>query len=178
MSYSYHELNAELNLYDENGNVQFSKDKEAAKAYFLDNINQNTVFFHSLEEKLEYLVENDYYDKAVLDMYSPEFVKDLFVDVYSNEFRFESFLGAYKFYTQYALKTFDGERYLERFEDRVVMNALMLAQGDTVQAARLADEIISGRFQPATPTFLNAGKKQRGEFVSCFLLRIEDNIHY
>ena len=176
MSYSYHELNAELNLYDENGNVQFSKDKEAAKAYFLDNINQNTVFFHSLEEKLEYLVENDYYDKAVLDMYSPEFVKDLFVDVYSNEFRFESFLGAYKFYTQYALKTFDGERYLERFEDRVVMNALMLAQGDTVQAARLADEIISGRFQPATPTFLNAGKKQRGEFVSCFLLRIEDNM--
>jgi len=30
--------------------------------------------------------------------------------------------------------------------------------------------------QPATPTFLNAGKKQRGELVSCFLLRIEDNM--
>jgi ribonucleoside-diphosphate reductase alpha chain len=38
------------------------------------------------------------------------------------------------------------------------------------------DEIIAGRFQPATPTFLNAGKKQRGELVSCFLLRIEDNM--
>ena len=35
---------------------------------------------------------------------------------------------------------------------------------------------LRGRFQPATPTFLNAGKKQRGEPVSCFLLRIEDNM--
>jgi ribonucleoside-diphosphate reductase alpha chain len=56
------------------------------------------------------------------------------------------------------------------------MNALMLARGDKKLAQDLVDEIISGRFQPATPTFLNAGKKQRGEFVSCFLLRIEDNM--
>ena len=33
-----------------------------------------------------------------------------------------------------------------------------------------------GRFQPATPTFLNTAKAQRGELVSCFLLRIEDNM--
>ena len=38
------------------------------------------------------------------------------------------------------------------------------------------EEILSGRFQPATPTFLNCGKAQRGELVSCFLLRIEDNM--
>jgi ribonucleoside-diphosphate reductase alpha chain len=56
------------------------------------------------------------------------------------------------------------------------MNALVLAQGDRKQVLSLIDEIITGRFQPATPTFLNAGKKQRGEFVSCFLLRIEDNM--
>jgi ribonucleoside-diphosphate reductase alpha chain len=56
------------------------------------------------------------------------------------------------------------------------MNALMLAKGDRKLSVSLVDEIISGRFQPATPTFLNAGKKQRGEFVSCFLLRIEDNM--
>ena len=36
--------------------------------------------------------------------------------------------------------------------------------------------MLSGRFQPATPTFLNCGKQQRGELVSCFLLRIEDNM--
>ena len=175
-NYSYHELNAMLNLYGPNGEIQFDKDKEAAKAYFLDHVNQNTVFFHSLEEKIDYLVENEYYDKAVLDMYDFDFIKDRFKQAYAVKFRFPTFLGAYKFYTSYALKTFDGSRYLERFEDRVVMNALMLARGDKKLATSLVDEIISGRFQPATPTFLNSGKLQRGEFVSCFLLRIEDNM--
>jgi ribonucleoside-diphosphate reductase alpha chain len=173
---TYHELNAQLNLWDADGKIQFGKDKEATKAYFLENINQNTVFFHSLEEKLGYLVENEYYDPELLAMYTPEFIKSLFKSAYDYGFRFESFLGAYKFYTQYAMKTFDGERYLERFEDRVVMTSLMLGQGDKKLATQVHDEIISGRFQPATPTFLNAGKAQRGEFVSCFLLRIEDNM--
>ncbi len=175
-NYSYHELNAMLNLWGENKTIQFDKDKEAARRYFLDHVNQNTVFFHSIEEKLHYLVENEYYEKEVLDQYSEEFVKDLFKQAYAHRFRFPTFVGAYKFYTSYALKTFDGSRYLERFEDRVVMNALMLAKGNEEFAKDLVDEIISGRFQPATPTFLNCGKKQRGEFVSCFLLRIEDNM--
>ena len=165
-----------LNLWDEDGKIQFQKDKEAARAYFLEHVNQNTVFFHTLEEKLEYLIEHEYYDPEVLNQYPDNFIKQIFQQAYAYKFRFESFLGAYKFYTSYALKTFDGERYLERFEDRVVMNALMLAEGDQNTAESLVDEIISGRFQPATPTFLNAGKKQRGEFVSCFLLRIEDNM--
>jgi len=174
--YSYHELNAMLNLYGPDGKIQFEKDKEAAKTYFLDHVNQNTVFFHSIEEKLHYLVSNEYYDEAVLKQYSDEFIKALFKQTYEYKFRFPTFVGAYKFYTSYALKTFDGERYLERFEDRVVMNALMLARGNEQIAKDTVDEIISGRFQPATPTFLNAGKQQRGEFVSCFLLRVEDNM--
>jgi ribonucleoside-diphosphate reductase alpha chain len=165
-----------LNLYDADNKIQFEKDKEAAKAYFLDHVNLNTVFFHSIEEKLHYLVSNEYYDEAVLKQYSDEFIKDIFKQTYSYKFRFPTFVGAYKFYTSYALKTFDGERYLERFEDRVVMNALMLARGNEQIARDTVKEIISGRFQPATPTFLNAGKKQRGEFVSCFLLRVEDNM--
>jgi ribonucleoside-diphosphate reductase alpha chain len=175
-NYSYHELNAMLNLYGEDGKIQFEKDREAAKAYFLDHVNQNTVFFHSLEEKLDYLVENEYYEKEVLAKYKFDFVKSLFKQAYGYKFRFPTFVGAYKFYTSYALKTFDGSRYLERFEDRVCMNALMLASGDEKFAESLVEEIVSGRFQPATPTFLNAGKRQRGEFVSCFLLRIEDNM--
>ena len=175
-NYSYHELNAMLNLYDENGQIQFHKDKEAAKAYFLDHVNQNTVFFHSLQEKLDYLVEHEYYDKHVLDLYDFPFIKSAFQHAYAQKFRFPTFLGAYKFYTSYALKTFDGSRYLERFEDRVVVTALMLANGNKKLAMDIVDELISGRFQPATPTFLNAAKKQRGEFVSCFLLRIEDNM--
>ncbi len=31
----YHSLNAMLNLYDADGNIQFDKDREAAKQFFL-----------------------------------------------------------------------------------------------------------------------------------------------
>lgn len=172
----YHALNAMLNLYDENNQIQFDKDREAANQFFLQHVNQNTVFFHTLQEKLDYLVTNNYYDKSVLDKYDFEFIKSLSQRAYAFKFRFQSFLGAYKYYTSYTLKTFDGRRYLERFEDRVVMVALALADGDTTLAENLVDEIMTGRFQPATPTFLNEGKAQRGEPVSCFLLRIEDNM--
>ncbi|GAA2067203.1 class 1b ribonucleoside-diphosphate reductase subunit alpha [Williamsia deligens] len=172
----YHSLNAMLNLYDADGKIQFEKDREAANQYFLQHVNQNTVFFHDLDEKLDYLVEENYYEAEVLERYDREFVKDLFGYAYKKKFRFPTFLGAFKYYTSYTLKTFDGKRYLERFEDRVCMVALTLADGDTDLARNLVDEIISGRFQPATPTFLNSGKKQRGEPVSCFLLRIEDNM--
>ena len=172
----YHSLNAMLNLYDADGKIQFDKDREAAKQYFLQHVNQNTVFFHTLTERLDYLVENGYYEKEVLDKYSFEFITRLNDLAYSKKFRFPTFLGAFKYYTSYTLKTFDGKRYLERFEDRVVMTALGLADGDEKLAVELVEEIISGRFQPATPTFLNTGKAQRGELVSCFLLRIEDNM--
>lgn len=172
----YHALNAMLNLYDAEGNIQFEMDKLAARRYFLQHVNQNTVFFHNLEEKLRYLVEEGYYEAEVLDQYQFDFIKSLFQQAYAHKFRFQTFLGAFKYYTGYTLKTFDGKRYLERYEDRVCLVALTLAKGDTALASALVDEIISGRFQPATPTFLNCGKKQRGELVSCFLLRIEDNM--
>ncbi|WP_445347332.1 class 1b ribonucleoside-diphosphate reductase subunit alpha [Corynebacterium marquesiae] len=172
----YHALNAMLNLYDANGKIQFEKDREAANQFFLQHVNQNTVYFHDLEEKIDYLIKNKYYDPQVIEQYDFSFIKELFKRAYSYKFRFKSFLGAYKYYTSYTLKTFDGRRYLERFEDRVSMTALFLADGDAGLAEHLVDEIMTGRFQPATPTFLNAGKAQRGELVSCFLLRIEDNM--
>nr|WP_275900117.1 class 1b ribonucleoside-diphosphate reductase subunit alpha [Pectobacterium brasiliense] len=175
-SLDYHALNAMLNLYNAEGNIQFEMDKLAARRYFLQHVNQNTVFFHNLEEKLRYLVEEGYYEAEVLDQYQFDFIKSLFQQAYAHKFRFQTFLGAFKYYTGYTLKTFDGKRYLERYEDRVCLVALTLAKGDTALASALVDEIISGRFQPATPTFLNCGKKQRGELVSCFLLRIEDNM--
>ncbi|KAB8310414.1 class 1b ribonucleoside-diphosphate reductase subunit alpha [Rouxiella chamberiensis] len=172
----YHALNAMLNLFDANGQIQFDKDRLAARQYFLQHVNQNTVFFHNLAEKLRYLVEEGYYEAAVLDQYVFEDIKALFKQAYAKKFRFQTFLGAFKYYTSYTLKTFDGKRYLERYEDRVCMVAMTLARGDIQLARHFVDEIISGRFQPATPTFLNCGKKQRGELVSCFLLRIEDNM--
>ena len=172
----YHALNAKLNLYDADGLIQFDADRAAARQYFLQHVNKNTVYFHDLEEKMDYLLKEGYYERGVLDAYDFSFVKRLYKAAYAKKFRFPTFLGAFKYYTSYTLKTFDGTRYLERYEDRVCMVALALARGDEALAMSLMEEIIEGRFQPATPTFLNAGKAARGELVSCFLLRIEDNM--
>ena len=172
----YHALNAMLNLYDADGKIRFDADRMAVRQYFLQHVNQNTVFFHSIEEKLAFLVDEGYYEPEVLEPYSQEFLGKIWAAAFACKFRFPTFLGAFKYYTSYTLKTRDGKRYLERYEDRVVMTALTLARGDEALAMDFMVEIINGRFQPATPTFLNAGKKSRGELISCFLLRVEDNM--
>lgn len=53
--------------------------------------------------------------------------------------------------------------------------ALTLGNGNKDLALNLADKIVKQEFQPATPTFLNAGRKRAGEMVSCFLLSVEDS---
>lgn len=172
----FHALNAMLNLYDSNGRIPFDKDHQAVAAFMTSHVEPKTVPFTTQDDKLTWLVAEGYYDARVLTRYPRSFILALFAHAHSYGFRFQTFLGAWKFYTSYALKTFDGKRYLEDFADRTCMVALTLAQGNETLAHQLTDEILSGRFQPATPTFLNAGKQQRGELVSCFLLRIEDNM--
>ena len=173
---TYFKLNNELNIPVDN-KIPLEKDKEAVRAFFLEHVNPNTVFFYTLDEKLYYLIEHDYLEEGFLNKYDREFIKKLMQTTYEKKFRFKSFMGAHKFYNQYALKTNDGERYLERFEDRIVFNALFLADGDEALATNLRDELIAQRFQPATPTFLNAGRKRRGEMVSCFLIEISDDMN-
>ncbi|KZE21404.1 ribonucleotide-diphosphate reductase subunit alpha [Cronobacter sakazakii] len=172
----YHALNAMLNLYDADGRIQFEKDREAVAAFMTAHVAPRSVTFPDTHARLAYLVSEGYYDENVLKRYDAGFVAGLFDEAQRDGFTFKTFLGAWKFYTSYTLKTFDGKRYLEHFPDRACMVALTLACGDETLARQILDEILSGRFQPATPTFLNCGKKQRGELVSCFLLRIEDNM--
>ena len=173
---TYFSLNNELNR-PVDGKIPLHKDKEAVRAFFLEHVNPNTVFFYTLDEKLDYLIEHDYLEEEFLNKYDREFVKSLMQEIYKKKFRFRSFMSAFKFYKQYALKTNDGERYLERFEDRIVFNALFLADGDEQLARDLAEEMIHQRYQPATPTFLNAGRKRRGELVSCFLIQTTDDMN-
>ncbi|WNY84947.1 class 1b ribonucleoside-diphosphate reductase subunit alpha [Cronobacter dublinensis] len=165
-----------LNLYDASGRIQFAKDREAVEAFMAAHVQPRTVTFPDTRARLAYLVSEGYYDDNVLKRYDAAFVAGLFDEAHRYGFTFKTFLGAWKFYTSYTLKTFDGKRYLEHFPDRACMVALTLACGDEALARQILVEILSGRFQPATPTFLNCGKQQRGELVSCFLLRIEDNM--
>ncbi|MEK3813107.1 class 1b ribonucleoside-diphosphate reductase subunit alpha [Bacillus sp. FSL R7-0685] len=173
---NYIELNNEIML-QKDGRFQFEKDLEAVRAYFIDYVNQNTVFFHDLGEKLDYLRDNDYYETEFLDAYTFEEIKAVYKAAYAHKFRFPSFMSAFKFYNDYALKTNDGKKILERYEDRVACCALFFAEGDAAKALEFVDLMMRQEYQPSTPTFLNAGRKRRGELVSCFLLEVGDSLN-
>ncbi len=168
MNKNYIILNNKVNQKDKNGNyINLELDKQAVREYFLNNVNQNTVFFHSLEEKLDYLVENGYYDKKVLDKYTMEEIKEVFKLAYSKKFRFRSYLGAFMFYDRYALRTTDKERILERYEDRLSMIALTIGR-NVDEAKEFLNILINRQLQPATPIYMNSGKLRAGSLVSCF----------
>lgn len=172
----YIQLNNEVMIQKE-GVYQFDKDTEAVKNYFIDYVNQNTVFFHDLKEKLDYMVENDYYEREFLEKYSYEQIKEVFQIAYDKKFRFPSFMSAFKTYNDYALKTNDQTKILERYEDRLSIMALYLADGDFDQAKTFIHAYIDQRLQPATPTMLNSGRSRRGELVSCFLMEVGDSLN-
>ncbi|MGT2787817.1 class 1b ribonucleoside-diphosphate reductase subunit alpha, partial [Streptococcus loxodontisalivarius] len=127
--------------------------------------------------KITYLIDNDYIEAEFIGKYSPAFIEQLAAQLQAENFRFKSFMAAYKFYQQYALKTNDGDYYLESMEDRVMFNALYFADGNEELASSLASEMINQRYQPATPSFLNAGRSRRGELVSCFLIQVTDDMN-
>ena len=173
MKYIY--LNNEVMVKDAEGKLQLEKDKEAVYSYFVDYVNKNTVFFHNLKEKMDYLIKKDYYIDFYT-MYNLEQIQEVFDLVYSKKFRFQSYMAASKFYQSYALMDDSGEKFLERYEDRIAIVSLYLGQGNIEKAKSYALMLINQEYQPATPTFLNAGKKRSGELVSCYLDEIGDNL--
>lgn len=173
---TYYELNNQINI-PANGQIPLQKDQEALDAFLEQNVQPNMVTFKSLQDRLDYLVAENYYEADFLKAYSLSFMEELNQYLKDQDFHFKSFMAAYKFYAQYALKTNDNGFYLEDFKDRVFVNALYFADGDQTLALQLADEMIHQRYQPATPSFLNAGRSRRGELVSCFLLQTTDDMN-
>lgn len=173
----YLKLNNEvLNTYKTTGHIDRNKDLEATRSFFFEEINRKTMFFHTLEEKLNYLVRENYYESEFLEKYNFKFIKKIFQIAYGYKFRFPTFMSASKFYNNYALQTRDGESYLERYEDRMAVVALFLAQGKRKDAEEWIHYLMR-TYQPATPTFINVGKVARGEFVSCFKISMADSMN-
>jgi ribonucleoside-diphosphate reductase alpha chain len=157
------------------GFFDLEKDKEAVKE-FMKEVKKKYVYFDSVEQRIKYLIENSFYYN-VLEQYTIEQIEEIDKLVKGYNFEFTSYMAASKFYRDYALKTNDKEKYLELYEDRIVICALYLGGGDFEKVKRLAIAMIEQRLQPATPTFLNAGKARRGEMVSCFLLDMDDSLN-
>lgn len=173
----YLKLNNEvLNTYSSTGLIDVEKDKLATKKYFLEDVNVRMRYFIDLEEKLKYLVSEGYYSDDFLKMYPSNFIKKIFKIAYAYDFRFPSFMSASKFYNSYAMKSRDGKEILEKYEDRVAILSLYLAQGD-MELAEKAVRSVMEAYQPATPTVQNSGKKARGELVSCFKLSMDDTMN-
>lgn len=170
------ELNNELNL-PEDGRIRLDKDQEALKLFLENEVKPKLKRFEKKHEHVKWMVENDYYDEEVFERYTAEFIDGLDERLRKAGFRFRTFMSAYKFYAQYAMKTNDQKIWLEDFCDRVLSCALTFADGDEELAEMIGEEIVHQRFQPATPSFLNAGRKRRGEFVSCFLLQTTDDMN-
>lgn len=171
------ELNNEVTQLNEKGFFRLEKDKEAVAEFLESEINPKLIRFDSIEQRFKYMVEEDFYYPQVLEQYKISEIEEITKLVYAYEFEFQSYMAISKFYKDYALKTNDKKQYLETYEDRIIIVALFLGQGDFEKAKKNAIAMIEQRYQPATPTFLNAGRSRRGEMVSCFLLEMDDSLN-
>ena len=171
---NYIKLNNEV-MQKVEGFYQLEKDKLAVSE-FQNEVNERLMKFQDGISRIEWLIENDYY-VDFFEMYSKDDVARIIDKVYTYNFEFQSYMAISKFYQGYALKTNDKKQYLETYEDRIVACALFLAQGDAMFAEELAEAMIKQEYQPATPTFQNAGKARGGEMISCFLLEMDDSLN-
>ncbi|QJD87798.1 class 1b ribonucleoside-diphosphate reductase subunit alpha [Cohnella herbarum] len=169
------ELNNLLMQRDPEGFFQLDKDREAVEEFMAD-VNRKSIRFESTIDKVRYMVDKDFYEN-VFNQFSERQIEEIYELAYRYDFQFKSYMAASKFYTDYAVKTDDKSQYLEHFADRVAIVALHLARGDYGIARSLTSAMMEQRVQPATPTFLNAGKSRRGEMVSCFLLEMDDSLN-
>jgi len=171
------ELNNEVTQLKPNGFFNLDKDKEAVAEFIKSEVEPRLIRFDSVEDRFRYMVDEDFYYPEVLEQYTIAQIEELTdqVDIYN--FQFQSYMAISKFYSDYALKTNDKKFFLERYEDRIIIVALFLGQGDFEFAQEAALSMIEQRYQPATPTFLNAGRSRRGEMVSCFLLEMDDSLN-
>mgnify|MGYP002719597803 FL=1 len=173
--YKHIELNNEVTQRGENGFYKLEKDQEALQEY-MKEVDDLTIHFDNPITRLRYMVDEDFY----YDLFA-EYSEDDLIEIieYSESlpFEFKSYMAASKFFKDYALKTNDKQNYLESYTEHVVIVSLYLAKGDVEKCKEYILSMIEQRYQPATPTFLNAGRARRGEMVSCFLLEVDDSLN-
>ena len=168
-------LNNQVMQRGTDGFVQLEKDKQAIEE-FQKEVDLNIVSFGCYIRRIDWLIKHNYYENFFIK-YKPSDVLKISEMVYSYNFKFQSYMAITKFYHSYALKTKDKTKYLERYEDRIIACALYLGQGDVDFAYNLAKAMIEQQYQPATPTFQNAGIKHGGKMISCFLLEFDDSLN-
>lgn len=101
----YHALNAQLNLFAADGSIQFEKAQEAAAAYLAHQVLPHSRTFETVWDRLHWFVTNEYYESDFLSGYDATFVDSLHAQAEAHGHEFQTFLGAFKFYTPFAHST-------------------------------------------------------------------------
>lgn len=171
----YIEYNNRIKIKDDTGFYLLNEDQKAIEEY-MQFINYHYYKFNTIEDKINYLIDNKYYINF-LKFYSLEEIQKFYDYAKKKQFKFESFMACQKFYETYSLKSKDKKLILEHFYETVVRVAMALNRNNFDKCLELIDVMMNREFQPATPTFLNAGKLNSGELVSCFLLDIDDSLN-
>ncbi|MCM3784350.1 class 1b ribonucleoside-diphosphate reductase subunit alpha [Neobacillus mesonae] len=156
------------------GFYRLEKDAEAVAEYMRE-INDKSMRFDSVVDRVRYMIDNGYYYDMLAE-YNAEQITEIHRQAEAAGHKFASYMAATKFYRDYAVKTRDKTQYLESYPQALARVALYLGGGDFGKARELLWGYLNG-VQPATPTFLNAGKARRGEMVSCFLLEMDDSLN-
>jgi len=171
------ELNNKIKLKNDNDFYNLEADQEAIKKYKITVFNPNYRNSSTQFERIKKLINDGYYNPKLIKLFNEDQIKEL--DDYSKTFNFEfkSYMSIKKFFEDYSTKSNDRKEFLETYEDRVIVISMWLSQGNMKQAKDLIEEILTGRYQPATPTFQDAGRYNFGEMVSCFLLEMDDNLN-
>ncbi len=172
----YIEYNNMITQRGEDGFFKLHYDQIAIDEFWHAEIQPKLWKFENYIIRMKQLHDQGYYIDF-LEMYTESNILEIEELIYSKKFKFASFMAINKFFTDYALKSFDGTRIVERYEDRIIATALYLGQGNIDKAKSLALSMIEQRYQPATPTFLNSGRAARGELISCFLLEMDDSLN-
>ena len=87
---TYFDLNNEINI-PINGQIQLGKDKEALEAFLNENVKPNTKQFSSIKERINYLIQNNYYEEEFISKYSFEFIEKLYDYLKKEDFHFKTF---------------------------------------------------------------------------------------
>ncbi len=177
MATKHIELNNLVKQQTPEGLWDVAKDKEAVEAYLAEEFDVRYRNEGSQFMRIRRLIEEGIYNPRLLDWYNEEQIEDFYQHAKTFKHTFGSYMAVKKFYDDYATKSLDRSVILESYVDRVLIVAMYLGKGHCQQVKDLIEEMLTGRYQPATPTFQDAGKWNSGEMVSCFLLEMDDNLN-
>ena len=169
-------LNNEINR-PVNGQIPLHKDKEALRAFFLENVKPNSMAFNSITDKINYLIENDYIESEFIGKYEPAFIENCL-----QKFILKNSASNLSWQPTSSTNNMPSKQTMASLTSKVLkivfystpFTLLMVMKN---LASDLANEMIHQRYQPATPSFLNAGRSRRGELVSCFLIQVTDDMN-